>query len=64
MSMSLPRDYAVRYSGHGSPFRPKRPVFNLSLSEATKQAEQWEILADTIGGRAEVVKDTDPIENL
>jgi hypothetical protein len=55
--------FAVRYSGHGSDFLPKNPLFNLTFEEAKKNALEWELRADTIGGRAEIVTALDFIIN-
>jgi hypothetical protein len=57
-----PREFVVMYSGHGSHMRyenepgdqPPPPPY-LTLSEAQYDAERWELTADTIGGRAQVV---------
>lgn len=47
--------FGVRFSGHGSAFIPEQPLYNLTLNEAKQQALDWELKADTIGGRAEIV---------
>lgn len=49
------RCYGVRFSGHGSRFLPEHPLYNLTLEEAKAQALEWELRADTIGGRSEIV---------
>ena len=47
--------YGLRFSGHGSSFIPENPICNLSFDEAMRQAIEWELKADTIGGRAEMI---------
>lgn len=41
--------FGLRFSGHGSDFLPKNPLFNLTFKEARRQAMEWELHADTIG---------------
>lgn len=53
--MKNQRKYGVRFSGHGSSFMPEHPVCDKTLKEAKKEARDWEMIADTIGGLAEVV---------
>lgn len=53
--MNKDKLFGVRFSGHGSSFIPENPECNLSFEEANKQALEWELLADTIGGRSEIV---------
>lgn len=47
--------YGVQFSGHGSKYLPENPSFNKTLEEAQKEALEWELRADTIGGCAQVV---------
>lgn len=47
--------YGVQFSGHGSLYLPENPVFDKTLEEAQKEALEWELRADTIGGCAQVV---------
>lgn len=40
--------FGLRFSGHGSDFLPKNPLFDKTFEEAKKQALEWELRADTI----------------
>lgn len=51
------RVFGVRFSGHGSSFTPEFPVCNKTFDAAKEEAIAWELKADTIGGRAEIVED-------
>jgi len=51
------RNFGVRFSGHGSSFIPEHPVCDKTYEEAAKEAIEWELRADTIGGRSEIVED-------
>lgn len=62
-NMNTAKIFGLRFSGHGSDFLPKNPLFNLTFEEAKKEALEWELHADTIGGRAEIVTALDFIIN-
>lgn len=51
------QNFGVRFSGHGSSFVPKHPTCNKTFEEAKKEAIEWEMRADTIGGKSEIVED-------
>lgn len=53
--MSDKRIYGVQFSGHGSSYLPEKPVCNKTWNEAQAEAFDWEMRADTIGGRSQVV---------
>ena len=46
------RVFGCRFSGHGSEYKPEVPEFNKTWEEARKEAIDWELRADTIGGRS------------
>jgi len=54
------REFAIKTSAHGFSFRfdgndPNKPTLSpLSFQEAYGEAIQWEIIADTVGGLAEL----------
>ncbi len=51
------RKYAIRFSAHNSNYLPLKPkIFNLTLNEAKKQVEEWQVRADTVGGDAIIVE--------
>ena len=47
--------FGVRFSGHGLKMMPENPTYDKTFQEALKEANDWELRADTIGGRAEIV---------
>lgn len=49
------RIYGVQFSGHGSEYLPENPKFDKTLEQAQKEALEWELRADTIGGCSQVV---------
>lgn len=54
--------YGVRFSGHGSSFVPDKYEDGVffrydSWLEANQVGLEWELRADTIGGRAEIVRE-------
>jgi hypothetical protein len=51
------RNFGVRFSGHGSSFIPQHPICNKTFEDAKQEAVEWELRADTIGGRSEIVED-------
>ena len=51
------RNFGVRFSGHGSSFIPRHPICDKTYEEAVKEAIEWELRADTISGRSEIVED-------
>ncbi len=56
------RDYQVMSSGHGSSYRfdgldPDKPTLpNITLLAACIESINWELTADTIGGRAQIYR--------
>jgi hypothetical protein len=56
MNLKIKR-FGVRFSGHGSRFLPESPICNKTFQEAQKEAVSWELIADTIGGKSEIVED-------
>lgn len=54
-------NYGVRYSAHGSQFRfdsfPDGNLYRYTLEEANTLGLDWESRADTVGGKAEIVRE-------
>lgn len=54
-------NYGVRYSAHGSSFRfdnfPDGNFYRYTLQEANELGLDWELRADTVGGKAEIVRE-------
>jgi len=55
------RKYTTFTSAHGSNFVPDcvPPIFNLTLSEAYAEVLRWRIVADTVGGDAIIVEESE-----
>lgn len=51
------KKFGVRFSGHGNSFLPENPVCDKTFEDAQKEAVDWELHADTIGGKSEIVED-------
>ena len=50
------RNFGVRFSGHGSSFIPQHPICNKTFEDAKQEAIEWELKADTIGGRSDALR--------
>lgn len=60
--------YGVRFSAHGSGFRfdnfSDQNCYRYTLEEANEIGLNWELLADTVGGRAEIVREDGVVLNI
>ena len=64
VSIKALRCFGVRFSGHGSKMQPESPVYDKTFYEALREANDWELRADTIGGRAEIVTCPELLEKM